>query len=223
MIGIYKIVNKINNKVYVGQAVDIKRRLSEHKSYSFNPNHNSYNYAIHRAIRKYGIENFSFEIIEECSIEQLDEREKYWIKQLNSQQLGYNMTEGGDTTANHWDREINQYTLEGKYLKTYAAIRQAARETGIDHALIGRCCNHKVSHAGGYLWSYVEEEVIIPSKPILRRKIEQIDLETGKVINVYNNAADAARALNKKSSTNIRNVCHGKQRMAYGYFWRYAE
>lgn len=33
------------------------------------------------------------------------------------------MTEGGDTTANHWDREINQYTLEGKYLKTYAAIR----------------------------------------------------------------------------------------------------
>lgn len=60
--------------------MDIKRRLSEHKSYSFNPNHNSYNYAIHRAIRKYGIENFSFEIIEECSIEQLDEREKYWIK-----------------------------------------------------------------------------------------------------------------------------------------------
>ena len=101
MIGIYKITNLQNNKVYIGQAVDIKRRWCEHESHSFSPKHLSYNYAIHCAIRKYGVKNFSFEVLEECEENQLNEREIYWINKYNSKIDGYNMTEGGVSSISH--------------------------------------------------------------------------------------------------------------------------
>jgi hypothetical protein len=50
-----------------------------------------------RAIRKYGIDNFSFNIIEECKQNQLNERERYWIAYYNTFYDGYNQTLGGDT------------------------------------------------------------------------------------------------------------------------------
>lgn len=96
MIGIYKITNLKNGKVYVGQSIDIKDRWSQHKNKAFNSNERGYNSAIHAAFRKYGIENFSFEIIEECVAEQLDEKEQFWIKKFNSlAPNGYNILPGG--------------------------------------------------------------------------------------------------------------------------------
>lgn len=223
MTGIYKITNIINGKVYVGQAVDIKRRWQEHCSHSFSPTHISYNHTIHRAIRKYGIENFTFEVLEECAETLLNEKEIYWIAKLNSKQNGYNMTDGGDSTANNWDRRVEQYSLKGEYIATYSAIRLAARSTGIDHAAIGRCCNNKVNHAGGYLWVYEGEKPKVPEKVVLRRKIGQYDLSTNELIAVHNGAVEAVRAIGKNNPSNIRNVCYGKQKYAYGYFWKYVD
>lgn len=96
--GIYKITNKINNKVYIGKAINIYKRWIEHKN---NMKYEKYNQIIYKAMRKYGIENFSFEIIEECDKYILDEREKYWIRYYNSyigfsNSNGYNMTIGGE-------------------------------------------------------------------------------------------------------------------------------
>ena len=79
MIGIYKITNKVNYKVYIGQSINIEERWKHHKLYYSNKKLKEYNTKFYRAIRKYGIENFDFEIIEECPIELLNEREKYWI------------------------------------------------------------------------------------------------------------------------------------------------
>ncbi len=94
--GIYKITNLINNKVYIGCSKDIEHRWTAHKSESkleYNP---PYNYSVHRAFRKYGINNFSFEIIELVSEDKLFDREKYWIQYYNSYNTGYNETQGGD-------------------------------------------------------------------------------------------------------------------------------
>lgn len=75
MIGIYKFQNKINNKVYIGQSVNIKQRKYQHFSSAYNEKANDYNSQFHQALRKYGVENFSFEILEEFSSEEYSKEE----------------------------------------------------------------------------------------------------------------------------------------------------
>lgn len=93
MTGIYKITNKINGKCYIGQSTLIEKRWSNHKNTSCNPTSTAYEYPLYRAFRKYGIENFSFEVLEECNNSELNEKERYWIKYYNPE---YNQTIGGD-------------------------------------------------------------------------------------------------------------------------------
>lgn len=94
--GIYKITNKINGHSYIGQSVDVERRWRQHINF---PKENS-KYPLYQAFRKYGIENFSFEILELCSQEKLNDREIYYIAKYNSHQKGYNQTAGG-SGSNH--------------------------------------------------------------------------------------------------------------------------
>lgn len=92
---IYKITNKVNNKVYIGQTkTSIAKRWNAHKT-RYNNNIRS---GIYGAMHKYGIENFKIEKIIECPIEDLDKMEKYYIKKYNSYYNGYNLTLGGDGT-----------------------------------------------------------------------------------------------------------------------------
>lgn len=92
-IGIYKITNKVNNHCYIGQSRNIAKRWIDHCSAANSPIHEAYEYPLYRAIRKYGIQNFSFEILELCSINELNEKEQFWIKTLNPE---YNQTIGED-------------------------------------------------------------------------------------------------------------------------------
>lgn len=95
--GIYCITNIINNKKYIGLSSNIYRRWGEHRRVPFNESSKEYNYPLYRAIRKYGLENFKFEIIEQCSDEKkLLEKEAHWIKYYDSINKGYNITAGGE-------------------------------------------------------------------------------------------------------------------------------
>lgn len=82
--GIYKITNLITNKIYIGQSIDCQRRWWEHKARAFDKNNNCFNKPLYRSIRKYGIENFLFEIIKECEPNELNEYEAYYISLYNS-------------------------------------------------------------------------------------------------------------------------------------------
>ena len=95
MVGIYKITNLINGKVYIGQSVDIKKRWQRHKRLSQIKN-KDYEKYLYRAFRKYGLENFIFEVIEECPREALNEKECYYIQlyKSNDEHYGYNETSG---------------------------------------------------------------------------------------------------------------------------------
>lgn len=95
--GIYIIKNKINDKVYVGQSVDIKARWYAHKRSAKKETDQSANTQIHTAMREYGTENFYLEVLELCDYSKLSEREIYWIKKYNSYENGYNMTRGGES------------------------------------------------------------------------------------------------------------------------------
>lgn len=92
---IYKITNTLNGKGYVGQTRQkLNRRINGHKN-------SNKKYGVDAAISKYSWENFTVEIIEECPVEQLNEREIFWIAEFNSKvPNGYNLTDGGDGGSN---------------------------------------------------------------------------------------------------------------------------
>jgi len=92
--GIYCILNKSNNKVYIGQSKDCNKRLINHKTRLKNNKHS--NEHLQSAFNKYGLENFTYSIIEECNQESIDEREIYWIQYYNSfnKDFGYNIQSG---------------------------------------------------------------------------------------------------------------------------------
>lgn len=98
MVGIYKITNLITNKVYIGQSIDINRRWVEHKCYYKCNNHHNSNSYLYKSMKKYGLDNFKFEIVEVVTEDQLDEKEIFYIKLFKSdnRDMGYNLTEGGD-------------------------------------------------------------------------------------------------------------------------------
>lgn len=89
--GIYKITNIINNHCYIGQSRDIKTRWKNHKIVAYDSNNNQYEYPLYRAFRKYGIESFQFEILEECNIDELNTQEQFWIQYYKPE---YNQTIG---------------------------------------------------------------------------------------------------------------------------------
>lgn len=94
---IYIIENLINNKKYVGQTINPEHRWKRH----INDDVKNPSLIIGKAFNKYGIENFTFTVIEECPDDKMDEREIYWIKTLHTYIKdpdcnGYNMTPGGE-------------------------------------------------------------------------------------------------------------------------------
>lgn len=98
---VYKTINLINNKIYVGQAYSRKYKTNYLGSGKY----------IKRAIKKYGRDNFKRELIEWCDCQtQLNEREIYWIAKLDSrnQKVGYNITIGGEGNKGLWDKKSDE-------------------------------------------------------------------------------------------------------------------
>jgi group I intron endonuclease len=88
---IYQITNILTNDIYIGKTTDPSYRFYRHK---YNAKKNKSRAHIHRAMRKYGVENFTFSVLEQVeSVNILNEREIYWIAKLKPK---YNMTKGGD-------------------------------------------------------------------------------------------------------------------------------
>ena len=114
--GIYKIQNKINGKIYIGQSINIEQRWRAHKIAGNNINHENNHYPLYKEMYEYGIENFNFSIIEECLQEELDNRERYYIKEYNSMiPNGYNQTSGGQTGA-HPNKLTYDQVVEIRFL-----------------------------------------------------------------------------------------------------------
>jgi len=93
--GIYKITNLVNGKFYIGLSSNIEARWEDHKKKK--NCFNQYSKPLYRAFRKYGVNNFYFEVIEECAKHELGDREKHWIGTLKSSysSIGYNLSDGG--------------------------------------------------------------------------------------------------------------------------------
>ena len=281
---IYKATSKTTNKVYIGQSCQtLEKRISQHLSHAFtkqDPNNH-----FHNAIRKYGKQDFVFQVIEDGieDAETLNARERYWINYYDSYHNGYNSTLGGDGSLQRDDKTIEalfhkgyttkeicqitgynritiyesykvlglskennerkneqlssrcseaveQYTLDGEYLKTFSSATEAGKVYG-NQTLISAVCRQEQStlSAYGYLFKYQKDPRDIrewverynnkqhsgkPKKTIIQKDINH------NPIKVYESAAAAANGLGLKDKSNICAAAR-KGRKAYGYYWEY--
>lgn len=125
MVAIYKITNKVNGNSYIGQTVDIIRRFKEHRNRPFFKS--SEDSILHRAIKKHGLHNFIFEVIEKSPKNLLNEKEVYWISYYDTYKNGYNATIGGDAVTSYkFDLEVinkvKYFLVNTK--KTYTEIQE---------------------------------------------------------------------------------------------------
>lgn len=124
---LYRITNQLNGKVYIGQTIDIKGRWSAHKSNAKNPEKTGQ--YIHRAMAKYGVDNFTFENIATCIMqEDADETENSLISQYDSRnkEFGYNLKTGAS---------YGGHSKETKQKQSEATYRQIATQ---GHPAAGR-------------------------------------------------------------------------------------
>lgn len=160
--GIYSITNKKTGQMYIGQSVNIEKRFYMHKKgYNINKSY------IDRAIMKYGIKNFDFQIIKQCKEKYLDRFEKLYIRVFNTYEnnFHYNLTPGGDfcpskipeigkkiskanSGKNHWNYKNpkNYHPSE----KTKLKISQTMNTSGYFHVDKKKSKDCKQ----GYTWRY---------------------------------------------------------------------
>lgn len=91
--GVYRITNIKTGDCYIGQAVDVSKRWSDHCKAGLGIDTPAAN-KLYQAMQKYGIDNFTFELIEQCDRTKLNEREKFYIDLYQSKDFGYNQTIG---------------------------------------------------------------------------------------------------------------------------------
>lgn len=204
---VYKITNKINNKVYIG--ITSKGLSARWKEHLYNAEHGC-PFKLHKAIRKYGKENFLVELLDFCnSWEELEEREKYYISEYKSLQdeFGYNMTEGGDGT-------IGRYvTMETRdKIRQKAIGREVSNETRMKLSEAGkvRTENRQAYWNSGKIGDNRR-------KPILQYTKEGIFIKEFDGINI------AAKELGLSATTIITSLKHenivGSKRNPY--IWVY--
>lgn len=232
MIGIYKITNTLNNKVYIGQSIDVETRWLQHL---YKGSHNSSEGKLYPAMFSDGINNFKFEIIEECILDEklLNTREKYWINYYNSYEEGYNSTRGGqgedswiyDPNLIHqlWDEgysvgEIQKILGCGantvhKRLKNYSNYNPNTScsrgwETSVKNGNTG-----VIKINGQYCYNQRKECNLGKIEPVY-----QYDLD-GNFLNEYPSINAAAKALGKFSQNIGTCLTNPKHYTAYGFQW----
>lgn len=264
-VGIYMITNKINGKRYIGKSVRIERRFIEHRSAKTNM-------AISKAIREYGPDGFTYEILELCSEDMLDERESYWIDYYNTYSgNGYNAAPGGEGAPHKVklsDNDVldianmlaNEDTPLYDIAKKYGVSKKTISDINLGHSRvnitgqtyefpirkINKCyCiktieelhellkenNNNIDDVANIIgctrvtiYNWLRQNRLgcydIEQKS-LHNGVEQIDIETGKILNIYSSASVAAKSIGKKNHGAIHNVASGIGKTAYGYMWKY--
>lgn len=208
MIGIYGIHNKVNDKWYVGQSNNIrKRNLYELRNLRNGVFHyNNSNNHIVQAWQKYGENAFEWVVLEECEIDKLDEREIFWIREKDSYRNGYNQTLGGSGSR-------------GVIVSEETKRKMSLSSKGEKHPFWGK---HRTEETKKKLslWRTGRKGMPMTEKVkkilIESRRIKIICNENGKI---YSSMSEASRELNLDVSAIAKN-CKGKRSTVKGYTFK---
>lgn len=210
---VYLITNKINSMQYIGKTINkLKIRLYNHKCHK-----TSY---IGRAIKFYGWENFKVEILEECANRtELNEREKYWIKTLNTKTPnGYNLTSGGESgyKVSEKSRRLRSENSPCKRAvhcldtdEIFPSITAAAKHFNISRATIGSVCRGEHIRVGGLKFEYVDAPLSEAEKLREARKPKGKPIRCIDTNERFNTIAEAARYFGLDGG-HISAVCCGR-------------
>lgn len=210
---VYQITNDINNKIYIGATKrSLKRRFIEHCKDAFYSRNN--NRPLYVAMRKYGVDHFKIELIEETDFPK--EREVFWIEQKRAFKNGYNATFGGSGK-----RYLDYDVIIATY-KEIGVIKETAKLLGISQDTISTVLHNN-------------------NVPILSSQFIQVQTK-GKITNMYSldgkylhsfsSINEAARYMIENNLTkckmttikcHIAEVCDGKRKTAARYIWKHPQ
>lgn len=202
------------------------------------------------AIQKYGWDNIKHEILlSGLSKQQASEFEKMYICLYNSadRRYGYNKTYGGENGAkpteetiskisgsNHYlAKKIEQYSLDGEYLKTFDCVINAAKTLNVDCGSIASCARHNHYRSHNFIWVYEDEpqkeywikrgmsDYIHGGNSPKAKKVIQYDLN-GNYIKTYSCATEAAKTT-KTPISRISDCANGKRYSSNGFIWLYED
>ena len=203
---IYRIYNNINEKSYIGLTTNtVETRWKKHLA-----NSSFVKYHLYDAMRKYGVEHFFIETIEEVDSSLLSEREQYWIEHFDTFNNGYNETKGGE--GNQIYDKTSFYQL---WDKGYS-INEIASQIG--------CVRSTVYEALLDYENYTVEESLRRRAEGNQKRVCQFDL-TGNLIKTYESVKEAEMALNLTSKGTIGQCCAMKpgHKTVKGFFWLWEE
>lgn len=133
--------------------------------------------------------------------------------------------------ANHQAKPVEQYSLDGKYIRTYESAQTAADYLGINYSAIKKCaserdCDKRTKSAGGFIWLNAEtnnKHAALKQRIIkgCEKPVSQYTKD-GCFIRDFESIVEATKSLNIKSS-HISDVCNGKRRIAHGYIWKWKQ
>lgn len=173
---IYCFTNLLNNKKYIGSTIQQPNiRYNQHIYNSKHQNNNKYNYPLYQAFRKYGVENFQYEILlqKDCTEKEIREIEREYIKKYNSlSPNGYNQTLDTKHPINdviaynkmsNTKREnapkVAETNAEGtKIIKIFRSASDCSEEIGIDIKKIGACCRGERKSTQDRFFHWVDEK-----------------------------------------------------------------
>lgn len=242
MFTVYKITNKINDKCYIGSSIRVEKRWRQHINDSQNPNSNRYEYPLYQAFRKYGIENFTFEILRDDfnDEKEMTTFEKEMIIFFNScGNKGYNQT---FETTNYGIASENlqkhlakvkqkcaKVDAQENILEIYESYHDAARKNGLDGdnraSAIRDVCKGKESSCLGNIYRDLDENNNIISKPIKpyknRKPIIAIQINNPTVELIFESISEASRQLSVNRQSVSRCIAgNTRYTVVGGYIFR---
>lgn len=199
---IYIIHNDINDEKYIGKTSHtVEYRFNLHKR-----DFHYFKYPLYNAMRKYGVEHFSAEQLEECDDNVLSEREMYYIDKFDTYKHGYNATLGGEGLRKYDYDEIMALWAEGY------TIKAISKKTGAHCDVIGKILGD---------FGVPKEERLKCCYGSNRKTVAQYDLNNS-LISVFPSASEAARQTHLYQS-NISMCCRNQNRTYGGFRWKYVD
>lgn len=204
---IYKVTNKANGKIYIGQtsrSVDV--RWKEHIRDSSDKPSCVYCSLLHYAIRKYGANAFVVECIEECSDTEMDERERYWIEHFKTCDGGYNIARGGQGKPLCSNKEILDAWNSG------LSAKQISEKLGISNQIV--CKRLRLQGITKFEIMSRGNKACAKGRSVIRISLD------GSEYKVYRSLTEAATE-NNQTVARISMVCSGKRITSGNYRWKY--